>query len=146
MKDYNLFLDDKRNPSDAYLDSADIANLTPISSLISLCQYTAIPESQWVIVRDFEDFALMLRHCGIPKVVSFDHDLHMEHMRHYFETTRKTGEIKYVTFEHKTGLQCAELLAERCEALGAKPDACYIHSANEYGKINIKKIIDKIYE
>lgn len=146
MKDYNLFLDDKRNPSDAYLDSTDLKNNTPLPTLISLCSHSGIKESEWVVVRDFDDFALMLRHCGIPKVVSFDHDLHMEHMKHYFQVTRQTGNIEYENFEYKTGLQCAELLAERCKALEIKPDICYIHSANEYGKINIKKVIDKIYE
>lgn len=56
---YNLFLDDFRSLNDAFA-------------------YLPLPEylkDEWIIVRNYDDFVYTVEKHGIPKMVSFDHDL-----------------------------------------------------------------------
>jgi hypothetical protein len=127
---YNLFLDDVRMPKDAWLYGKKV---------ISLLQETEIKD--WVIVRDYDEFTSMIRNGGIPSVVSFDHDLHFEHMRHYFDVVQKTGIVEYSKLRYKTGLACAEYLVRACHERGVPLPKCYVHSANEVGRENIKRLL-----
>ena len=60
MKTYNLFLDDVRNPKDC-------------------CQYMPDAKfyfnSEFVIVRNYDEFVNFIRKNGLPNIISFDHDL-----------------------------------------------------------------------
>jgi hypothetical protein len=77
--------------------------------------------------------------------VSFDHDLHFEHIRHYHDVTQPTGGvIEYGNLEHKTGKSCAEFLVRKWEECGKPPLRVYIHSANQYGAKNIKEVLKPI--
>ena len=64
MKTYNLFLDDVRNPKDC-------------------CQYMPDAKfyfnSEFVIVRNYDEFVNFIRKNGLPNIISFDHDLADEH-------------------------------------------------------------------
>lgn len=64
---YCLFLDDFRPPSEAYNYTRDTVYL----------------KEEWVCVKDFEEFVKVfnerLANGEIPKIVSFDRDLHPEH-------------------------------------------------------------------
>lgn len=126
---YNLFLDDVRKPKDAWL----------YPQLVNLVEHTGI--ENWVAVRNYEDFTAMIRNGGIPKVVSFDHDLHFEHMRHYFDVTQKIGIVEYGNLKVKTGLSCAQYLIDACRESKTPLPTCYVHSANEVGRANIKKLL-----
>lgn len=127
---YNLFLDDLRNPEAAYLYD-DKCELTGKSG---------IPADKWVVVRDYAEFCLMVKHM-IPKVVSFDHDLHEEHIIHYHTVTQDTGVIEYGNLKHLTGRACAQYLVQQCKVVGIDLPKCYIHSANEYGRKEIEKAL-----
>jgi hypothetical protein len=127
---YNLFLDDMRNPTDAWL----------YDQKTKLIDATEIDD--WVIVRNYDEFVTIVRCNGIPSVVSFDHDLHFEHIRHYCEVVQKLGIIDYINFKHKTGLACAQYLIDACREKDTPLPKCYVHSANEIGRENIKKLLE----
>ena len=130
LTSYNLFLDDLRNPEAAYLYD-DKCKLTDKSGIAA---------DKWVIVRDYSEFCLMVKHM-IPKTVSFDHDLHEEHIIHYFSVTQQTGVIEYGNLKNLTGRACAQYLVQQCEAAGVPLPKCYIHSANEWGRKEIAKAL-----
>ena len=126
---YNLFLDDLRDPADAYLYD-ERKSLFEASECID-----------WIIVRDYDSFVACLRERGVPGIVSFDHDLHFEHVRHYVECTIGTGYIEYESLVHKTGKHAAEFLVNFVKETNSRMPACFVHSANEHGRKNIKRIL-----
>lgn len=138
MTQYNLFLDDVRRPEQAHVPGVrrkDIGLIIPVS----LLEVSNTSAADWVVVRNYDDFAMMLRNGDMPVMVSFDHDLHREHMEYFFKETVLTGVIEYGNLKNKTGYHCAQLLVKTCKDRGCPLPICYIHSANEYGAANIKK-------
>lgn len=100
MSRYSLFIDDERFP--------------PRDGQI------------WVIARDFEDVMMSLRIHGMPRHISFDHDL---------------GEDKH------TGHDIAKFLVNL--DIGGDPNfvlpadfTYYVHSQNPVGKENIEKYLE----
>lgn len=128
---YNLFLDDLRQPSEAYLMDERTTLFEKTHSL------------DWEIVRTYEQFVSMIEMRGIPQRVSFDHDLHVEHIRHYFEHTITTGYIEYGNFRQKTGKHCADYLVSKLHKLKEPLPQCFVHSANEVGRKEIRKALQK---
>jgi hypothetical protein len=128
---YNLFLDDIRNPEDAFLYYEEGSK-----RLIELSGIT-----NWLVVRNFESFVKTINDLGLPCVVSFDHDLHFEHVKYYVEETILTGKINYDSFINKTGKHCADFLVEKVNVLRVQMPQCYVHSANEYGAKEIRKVL-----
>lgn len=126
---YNLFLDDTRDPKDAYL----------YDEKKSLFEETFTVN--WIVVRNYESFVKVIRDMGLPQVVSFDHDLHFEHVRHYAEQTLLTGCIDYEIFNNKTGKHCADFLVQYAREKGQPLPTCYVHSANDHGRKNIKRAL-----
>lgn len=131
---YNLFLDDVRNPEDAWLYDEN-AKLIKLSRIYD-----------WTVVRNYDEFVSTLQSLGLPHAVSFDHDLHFEHMRHYLNVTQLTGVFEYDNMKHKTGLACASYLTDLCRKMNTKLPAWYVHSANEVGRHNIKKFLRNFTE
>lgn len=128
---YNLFLDDHRNPEDAYLADERM-------SLVD-----AHPSEEWEVVRTYEEFGNMIMFRGMPAAISFDHDLHFEHMRAYFNAMETGSDIiEYENFKHKTGWHAAKDLVDIVHKYDLKMPRCFVHSANEIGRKNIKKILD----
>jgi hypothetical protein len=142
---YNLFLDDLRQPHHAYIypkrDSGGI-----IIDSRSLKNISGVDDDQWIIVRSYDEFVKIIEEHDLPTVVSFDHDLHEEHIKHYYNVTEKTGIIEYGNLKEKTGKYCAEYFVQKCKELKPKklPEV-YVHSANKYGVQEIKKVLDEIY-
>jgi hypothetical protein len=123
---YNLFLDDdpKRIPG----------NLAWIQH----------PDVEWVIVRNYKDFIKTIRDNGIPKIVSFDHDLGEEHYMEYHrvKNTDFSEKIDYSRFKEKTGYDCAKWLAEYCVDKKTPIPLYYIHTLNGPGGANIFSIME----
>jgi hypothetical protein len=142
---YNLFLDDLRDPKNAYITSTeDVCGTIMIGK--SLETVSGISNDDWFIVRNYEDFVSVIEKDGLPDAVSFDHDLHYEHIKHYYKVTESTGVIEYGNLKHKTGKHCAEYLAQRCTELQPQlPPKVFVHSANKYGAIEINKVLSQIY-
>ncbi|ASU00453.1 hypothetical protein [Aeromonas phage AS-zj] len=103
-----IFIDDIRNPSD-----------------VGWVHYD--PDIQWTIVRTYSDFKDEIRTNGIPKYISFDHDL-----ADYDEDG-----IEY------TGLSCAKYLVDIAQYDNKElPEYIYYHTQNPIGKDNIKGYIE----
>ena len=125
MKTYNLFLDDVRNPKDC-------------------CQYMPDTkfyfDSEFVIVRNYDEFVNFIRKNGLPNIISFDHDLADEHYRLEFEEWSYTPER--MDMGERTGYDCAKWLVEYCMDNNLKMCQFTVHSANPAGAQNILGLLN----
>lgn len=112
-----LFLDDNRQPYDVFLRTIDP-------------DYE--DNSEWIVVRNFHEFVNFIQKFGLPKLVSFDHDLDIEH---YLPENQE--KIDYTSIETKTGYDCSVWLFEYCAKNGFEIPNFKVHSQNEVGKCNI---------
>lgn len=128
---YNIFLDDLRFPKDAFLQK-ELAYLT---------EYSKIPENEWVIVRNYEDFVKTIEERGIPNAVSFDNDLCMEHMKYYVNFLKNPGYYEWENFQTKCGIHCAKYLKDKLTS--DDNIKVYVHSANEEGRRIIREILEE---
>lgn len=71
-------------------------------------------------VYSYEEFEAFILENGLPKLISFDHDLG----------------------EGKTGYDCAMFLVEFCLDHNLKLPDYFIHSQNPVGKENIEKLLE----
>jgi hypothetical protein len=119
---YNIFLDDIRFPKDAFLQK----------ELVYLTEYSKIPENDWVIVRNYDEFVETIEERGIPNAASFDNDLCMEHMKYYIKFLKNPGYYEWENFQTKCGIHCAKYLKDK---LSSNDNIkVYVHSANEEGR------------
>ena len=93
---YKLYLDDLR---------------VPIQS------YPLMNNSDWRIVRSYDEFVKTISSDGLPNIISFDHDLAFEHYRQsmYDPDKHYTNYYTDGTFKEKTGFECAKWLVEYCQ-------------------------------
>lgn len=138
---YNLFLDDVRDPKDAFLyfSSKVSPNGLTLGSMASLEKASGISDDDWVVVRSHDEFCQAINERGIPSSVSFDHDLNFSHMRHYFEVSRNGGDKLDYSQIKETGYHCALFLKEKLDKTG-KTSLIYCHSANHIGRENIREV------
>lgn len=111
-----LFLDDIRWPIEAF-------------------QYTKneiFLEKEWSIVRNYQQFVDWIIENGLPKLISFDHDLADEH--YWAQNTN--------VFVEKTGYDCAKWLVEYCLENHQNLPKFYCHSMNPVGKENILNLLN----
>lgn len=123
---YNLFLDDDRTPE-------VVANFV---SPVDLRKYYRL--EKWTIVRNYPEFTHTIMKYGIPKMVSFDHDL-AEHM---YNKNLVDDKMNYLSDDFKipanrTGYHCAEWLIAHCRKMKADLPTVFVHSLNPVGKENI---------
>jgi hypothetical protein len=122
MENYNLFLDDFRNPEDAY----------------EYFKQEDFIEKEWIVVRNYDEFINKIQEKGVPQILSFDHDLSDVHYTH------QDTEIPY---DEKTGFHCAKWLINYCIDNNLKlTSRIYIHSMNVVGTENIKSLFDTYYK
>jgi hypothetical protein len=121
MSNYNLFLDDERDPKDV--------------------TWIKLPLGPWVIVRSFESFVAYIEKYGVPAIISFDHDLADEHYKRYRVAMAK-GFFDYDNLREKTGYDAAKWLVEYCREKGEIFPETYIHTMNPVGGQNIRSLID----
>lgn len=126
---YNLFLDDERVP------------YSPNGSHIDVYYYThddIYINHDWVIVRSYDQFIDYITKNGLPKIVSFDHDLSDEHYQYLINHS----DVNYNKYTEKTGMECLKWLCEYCLDNNKKLPKCLIHTQNIIGSINMKKYIE----
>ena len=117
---YYLFLDDIRYPSQV--------------------NWVSLPENvEWKIVRSFDEFTNFIKVNGLPKFISFDHDLADEHYKlgHVSAFTK----FDYNKVTEKTGYHCAKWLVEYCLERKLPPPNWVTHSMNPIGCENINSIL-----
>jgi len=124
---YNLFLDDERNPSNAYSYTNDLDYVTP--------------SFNWVIVRNFDAFTDLIEERfakgEFPNIISFDHDLGKEHYKHAYSKV-----IPYDEYKEKTGYDCAKWLVDFCIDNCLELPKYKLHSMNTVGKQNILSYLE----
>lgn len=118
MKEYYLFLDDMRMPSDV--------------------TWVDMPQHDWIIVRNFDEFKTKILKKGIPAFVAYDHDLSDTHYGHGL----RGDKIPYEQYSEKTGYDCAKWLIAHCMDKKAKHPPYVVHSMNPVGKQNIISYVD----
>lgn len=121
-KQYNLYLDDLRTPCVSFDWVKDIRYLT----------------EDWVVVRSHMDFVAHVEKHGVPKLVSFDHDMGEEHYQ--YANANAIGQEVYETFELPTGFHTAKWFIEHCIQLDVPVPEVLIHTMNLAGGENIKSL------
>ena len=129
MKNNKLFLDDVRSPKDAIGLVPDKHNQFYFSN-------------DWDVVRDYNEFVLYIETNGVPKFVSFDHDLGDTAMDEYFRNVATKGTLDYENIKEKTGFDCAKFLVEYCMDENQPLPDYLVHSANPVGKKNIELFLE----
>jgi hypothetical protein len=120
---FNLFLDDIRKP----LDLKQAWHRGTWEEFPTLFA--------WEIVRSYQQFVDYILKHGLPKRISFDHDLSWEH---YPQTeTDYIAPINYNRFNEKTGYDAAKWLCGYCETNSFDLPEFYVHSFNPVGRKNI---------
>jgi len=114
---YYLFLDDEMSPSDY--------------------KWIGIPDLSWIIIRNYNNFKALIELKGyLPEIISFDHDLVLEHYKSLVK-----NENDYSKYKYKTGYDCAKWLAHYCRQNNLKLPKYMVHALNPIGAQNIKKIL-----
>lgn len=127
---YHMFLDDERIPSQV--------------------TWVDIPRDRpYEVVRNFDEFVCSIETHGVPKFVSFDHDLADEH----YAVMLKEVEAKFTLFvnddqgglnvsfdygKEKTGYDCAKWLVEYCQDNSINFPDYQVHSMNPVGSERIR--------
>jgi len=114
---YNLFLDDIRELKEVFLYTKNQLYLL-----------------DWIIVRNYDEFVKTIEERGIPEIISFDHDLSLEHYG---------SQLSYDQYIEKTGYDCAKWFINYCiDNKKELPAIILIHSMNPAGSANIKSLFD----
>jgi len=108
---YNLFLDDERFP---YSENPDVLTAYYYDKFYKFRTET------WIVVRNYKEFTNIITMNGLPKLVSFDHDLQ----------------------EEMTGYDCAKWLVNFCMDNELKLPEYHIHTKNPGGRENIFHILN----
>lgn len=116
---YNLFLDDNRIPT----------HVTWVN--LPTCQH-------YSVVRNYNEFVDLINTRGIPRFVSYDHDLADSHYGHGL----RGDQIPYDSYKEKTGYDCAKWLVNECMIKGVKHPPYIVHSMNPVGKQNIISYVE----
>lgn len=115
---YHLFLDDERAPHRV--------------------TWVTLPMGPWVVVRNYDHFVKYITQYGLPKFVTFDHDLSTEHYVQGASGTTPT----YENYKEKTGYDCAKWLVEYCIKHNLDFPEYQVHSMNPIGAENIRSYIE----
>lgn len=127
-KGYSIFLDDYRQP----------VNCVGYVHMFGLRPDTYI-NREWVVVKNYLEFVNYIKEHGLPKLLSFDHDLADIHYQVDNE------DWKFHTSEQlsveETGLDCAQWLIDYCINNKLKLPEYMVHSMNPVGRENINKLL-----
>lgn len=116
---YNLFLDDVRLPN--HVTWVDLP-----------------PNQHYSVVRNYQEFVDLITLRGLPKFVTYDHDLSDDHYGHGL----RGDNIPYDQYAEKTGYDCAKWLVDYCMKKGVKHPPYQVHSMNPIGKKNIISYVE----
>lgn len=93
--------------------------------------------NRWDIVRSYDSFVEYMRTHSVPPVISFDHDLGIEHYPRGEQDPHAV--IPYSEFKEKTGYDAAKWLVENNKL----PKIALVHSFNTVGAKNIALLMDR---
>jgi hypothetical protein len=87
------------------------------------------------LVRSYDEFVDYLSNNPMPELISFDHDLSIEHYAVFEDKPGVT--IPYDTYVEKTGYHCAQYIVDN----GFDLTCWAVHSFNPVGKRNIQNLL-----
>ena len=122
---YKLFLDDNRDVHWIYPEGHELNS------------------GKWRVARNYNEFVKIILFHGLPKFVSFDHDLSECAVKECLRAIDKNDEYNYNRVFEKTGLDCAKYLIEYCQKNSLTLPEYKVHSANPLGTENIKAILKR---
>jgi len=123
-REYALFLDDDENRIPQKL------------------HWIELPFVPYVIVRNYNEFVECVTNHGIPKIISYDHDLGEKSYSEYHRADQSDKTINYNNIPEKTGYHACKFLIDICIKHKAKHPEYYVHSMNYMGKQNIISYIE----
>jgi hypothetical protein len=118
------------------------------SQLIERCLYLddkrTPTEDRFDVVKNYEEFVAYITANGVPKYITFDHDLSEEHMTDYWKQFHDYGfqTPDYKSYKDKTGLDCAQWLVAHVEKNNLPLGLVGVHSYNPIGGENIQLLIN----
>lgn len=129
---YYLFLDDERLPGHV--------------------TWVNLPGAVYEVVRNYGEFVEIIETHGVPRFVSFDHDLADEHYVAGFRDAQlnSTGQLAFAVADNlvevdygveKTGYDCAKWLVDYCADRNLVFPEFAVHSMNPVGAERIKQYI-----
>ena len=122
---YNLFLDDYRQPIEAH---------------VYMFKYVYLIYD-WVVVENYNEFVDYVTKNGMPKCVSFDHDLADVHYNQQENPDYCDNSTE------KTGYHCAKWLIDYAIDNEIElPKEIYVHSMNNVGARNIRSLFETFYK
>lgn len=99
-------------------------------------------DDSWDVVRSAKEFKQYIKENGIPNVISYDHDLALEHYsKEMYSQDASDYNKMYDSFNLETGLDCAKWLCQLCVEKGVSIPKSFVHSMNPVGASNISSII-----
>jgi hypothetical protein len=90
------------------------------------------------VVRSYNEFVELIKTRGLPKFVTYDHDLADSH----YGDGLHGDDINYNKYVEKTGYDCAKWLVNECMTKGVKHPPYMVHSMNPVGKQNIINYVE----
>jgi hypothetical protein len=131
MESRRLFLDDERLPVDC------------TAYMTGRCPDVNIYNENWFVVRSFKEFVEWIQQHGLPDVVSFDHDIAIEHYGIPFDEW--VPGLYASTLERwqaePTGYNAALYLVHYCLEENKPLPTCLIHTMNTVGRENIEQAL-----
>lgn len=97
---------------------------------------------RWVVVRSYPEFCNYIRQQGVPRFVSFDHDLGEEALQ--LGARSNWQEFDYSECSEMTGYDCAKFLVEYCLDNDIPMPHFTVHSANPAGAENILSLLNNL--
>jgi hypothetical protein len=86
-------------------------------------------DTTWAVVRDYQEFVSWIEANGCPDVISFDHDLALEHYDSFHQNPNSAVDELRAEFSEKTGYDAAKWLVDK----GLCPKVVLVHSFNPPG-------------
>lgn len=97
-------------------------------------------DTDWVTVRDYNEFVSIIRLNGLDKfeTISLDHDLGESAMVEYYTNVKNNYKLEYDNIvNEKTGYDAAKFIVALSMEKGIPLPNVYVHSANPIGSANI---------
>jgi hypothetical protein len=100
---------------------------------------------KWVLVKNYKEFCNYILQRGVPRFMSFDHDLALEHYapsEHWgvgYDAWERAQD-----FKEKSGMDCARWLVEYCLDNDVPMPHFTVHSANPEGAQNILSLLNNL--
>ncbi len=98
---------------------------------------------RWILLKNYQEFTAYIRQRGVPKFISFDHDLALEHYAapEFWDDAYNAWQATQ-DFSERTGYDCAKWLVGYCMDNDILLPHTTCHSANPSGAANIIALLN----